>query len=143
MRRLATGEFGRFIIVNGVNTALYWGLYLGLLLVLPYMAANLASLAVAVLIAYWLNARFAFRVGMNGRALAGFVAGQGVVIMLRTVAVWLLVEVAGLAAPLAPPIAVAVALPVAFVVSKLAMSGPDRSWPPSRSVIPAMRESTP
>ncbi len=84
VRRLASGDFTRCVVVNGLNTGLYWGLQLALLVVLPYMAASLVSMTIAVVVAYWLNARFAFRVGMNGRALAGFVAGQALTIALRT-----------------------------------------------------------
>lgn len=134
MSRRAGGEFVRFVVVNGVNTLAYWGLYLALLVVLPYMAANTVSLAVAVVLAYWLNARFTFRVGLSGRALAGFVAGQGVTILLRTALVWLMVELAGLPEAFAPPVAVALAMPVAFAVTKLALS-PAAS--PAASPVPA------
>lgn len=125
-----SGEFVRFVVVNGVNTVLYWGLYLALLIVLPYMAANVVSLVVAVLIAYWLNARFAFRVGMSGKALAGFVAGQGVTVLLRTGLVWGLVELLHLDERLAPPVAVALALPVAFLLTRIVMA-------PAKERVPA------
>ena len=117
-----SGEFVRFVVVNGVNTALYYGLYLALLLAMPYLAANLASLVVAVLVAYWLNARYAFRVEMTRKALAGFVVGQAATILLRTAVVWGLVALAGLDERLAPPVAVAVALPVAFLLTRLVMA---------------------
>ena len=122
MTRRAGGEFVRFLVVNGVNTGLYWALYLALLLVMPYLAANTVSLVVAMLVAYWLNARFAFRVGMTGKALAGFAAGQAVTVLLRTAVVWALVELLGVDERLAPPIAVAVALPVAFWLTKAVMA---------------------
>ncbi|MGY2129855.1 GtrA family protein [Blastococcus sp. SYSU DS0617] len=116
------GEFVRFAVVNAANTALYWGLYLALLLVAPYMVANVASLVVAVVVAYWLNARYAFRVRMSVKALAGFLAGQGVTILLRIALVWAMVEAFGVDERLAPPIAVALALPVAFVLARTVMA---------------------
>jgi putative flippase GtrA len=136
--RRPSGEFVRFLVVNGVNTGLYWALYLVLLLVLPYLAANTISLVVAVLVAYWLNARFAFRVGMNGRALAGFAAGQGVTVLLRTAVVWALVDVLGVDERLAPPAAVAIALPVAFLLTKAVMA-PSRE----RVGVPAVSMASP
>ncbi len=116
------GAFVRFAVVNAANTVLYWGLYLALLLVAPYMVANVASLVVAVVVAYWLNARYAFRVRMTAKALAGFLAGQGVTILLRIALVWAMVEGVGVDERLAPPVAVALALPVAFLLTKLVMA---------------------
>jgi putative flippase GtrA len=136
MKRRAGGEFVRFLVVNGVNTGLYWALYLALLLVLPYLAANTVSLVVAVLVAYWLNARYAFRVAMNGRALAGFAAGQAVTVLLRTAVVWALVDVLSVDERLAPPIAVLVALPVAFLLTKAVMA-------PPRARVPAVSLASP
>jgi putative flippase GtrA len=120
--RVPGGQFTRFAVVNAANTALYWGLYLALLLAMPYLVANVASLVVAVVVAYWLNARYAFHVSMTWKGLAGFVAGQAVTILLRTALVWALVEVLGMDERFAPPVAVALALPVAFVLTKMVMA---------------------
>jgi len=127
--RAPGGQFTRFAVVNAANTALYWGLYLALLLVVPYLVANVAGLVVAVVVAYWLNARYAFHVLMSAQGLAGFVAGQAVTIALRTALVWALVEVLGVDERLAPPVAVALALPVAFVLTRMVMAEPPAAAP--------------
>jgi len=111
----------RFITVNVLNTGLYYLLYLLLLQVMPYVAANIAALAVAVVLAYLLNARWAFQVGMSGRSLLMFVVSNLTTTGLRTLVLWVLVEFAALTERVAPLLATAITLPVAFVLTALVM----------------------
>lgn len=115
------GAFTRFVVVNVLNTALYWGLYLALLLVMPYFGANAVALVVAVLAAYLLNVRYAFRVRASARSLALFLVTNGTTVVLRLAVVWLLVEHLSVGEALAPPLAVAITMPVAFVLTRLAV----------------------
>ncbi|WP_324274264.1 GtrA family protein [Blastococcus brunescens] len=114
--------FLRFLVVNAVNTALYWGLYLLLLFVLPYLVANTVALVLAVLAAYLLNARYAFQVDASGRSLVLFLGANGTTIVLRTAVVWVLVEKLAASQELAPLLAVIVTTPVAYVLTRLAMT---------------------
>jgi putative flippase GtrA len=114
--------FLRFVVVNVLNTFLYWALYLLLLLVMPYFWANALALVIAVLAAYVLNARYAFRVRASRWSLVMYLITNGTTIVLRSAVVWVLVEHLSLAEGLAPPVAVAVTLPVAFILTKLAMT---------------------
>ena len=113
--------FLRFVVVNVLNTALYWGLYLVLLLVMPYVWANAVALVVAVLAAYLANARYAFRVSASRRSLWLFLVTNGTTMVLRTAVVWFLVEHLSVAEELAPGIAVVVTVPIAFVLTSLVM----------------------
>ena len=124
--------FVRFVVVNALNTLLYWGLYLLLLLVMPYFWANALALVIAVLAAYVLNARYAFRVRASGSSLVMYLITNGTTIVLRSAVVWVLIELLSLPEQLAPPVAVAVTLPVAFVLTKLAMT--ERAATGSRAV---------
>ncbi len=129
--------FLRFVAVNAVNTGLYYLLYLLLLLAMPYVAANVVALAVAVALAYLMNARWAFQVDLTGRSLAAFVAGNLTTTVLRTLVLWVLVEFAGLGERVAPILATALTLPAAFVLTRLAMgSGAVRA--PARPVAEAV-----
>jgi putative flippase GtrA len=114
--------FVRFVAVNVANTLLYWLLYLFFLLVMPYVAANVLALAIAIGLAYLMNARYAFRVRMTGRTLAGFLVTNATTMALRTAAVWLLVELHLTGEPIAPLVAVVITLPVAFLLTRLVMT---------------------
>jgi putative flippase GtrA len=116
--------FVRFVVVNVLNTLLYYLLYLLFLLVVPYVAANVLALGVAIVLAYSMNARYAFRVRMTGRSLVSFLITNLTTMGLRTVVVWLLVEIQLTGERVAPLVAVAVTLPVAFLLTKFVMTGP-------------------
>jgi putative flippase GtrA len=123
-RREQLGTFLRFVLVNVLNTVLYWGLYLVLLLALPYFAANALALVVAVLVAYVANARYAFRVSASRWSLVLYLVTNGTTVLLRMAVVWALVDGLSLPESLAPPVAVAVTTPIAFVLTRWAMVQP-------------------
>jgi hypothetical protein len=54
-------EFILFLLAGGINTALTYGLYLLLLLVMSYPFAYTGSYVAGIFLSYYLNARFVFR----------------------------------------------------------------------------------
>jgi putative flippase GtrA len=118
--QLAT--FFRFVLVNAVNTGIYWGLYLLFLLAMPYFWANAVALVIAVLLAYVANARFAFGVAPSRANLVKYLIANGSTIVVRMFVVWLLVGPLPLPEEWAPPVAVALSMPVAFVLTAWAMA---------------------
>ena len=127
MNRARVAVFLRFVLVNVLNTGLYWGLYLLLLLVTPYLVANTLALVVAVLVAYLANARYAFGVAPSRGRLLRYLVANGTTVLLRTAVVWVLVALLSLDEQLAPPVAVAVTMPAAFLLTGWAMAErPDR-----------------
>ena len=144
-RREPAGQFARFVVVNVLNTVLYWGLYLLFLQAMPYLVANAVALLIAVLVAYVANARYAFRVGTSRWSLVMYLITNGTTVALRMGVVWLLVDVLGLGEALAPPVAVAVTTPVAFVLTKWALrdrpadrpGSTGRPGPRARPAVPA------
>ena len=127
MSRARVAVFLRFVLVNVLNTGLYWGLYLLLLLVTPYLVANTVALVVAVLAAYVANARWAFAVAPSRGSLLRYLVANGTTVLLRTAVVWVLVALLSLDEQLAPPVAVAVTMPAAFLLTGWAMADrPDR-----------------
>lgn len=114
--------FLRFVLVNALNTGLYWVLYLAFLLVMPYFWANALGLVIAVLVAYIANARFAFGVATSRASLVKYLIANGTTILLRMAVVWLLVTPLSLPEQLAPPVAVAITTPVAYVLTRWAMA---------------------
>ena len=130
MSRERVAVFLRFVLVNVLNTGLYWGLYLLLLLVTPYLVANTVALVVAVLAAYVANARWAFGVAPSRGSLLRYLVANGTTVLVRTAVVWVLVALLSLDEQLAPPVAVAVTMPAAFLLTGWAMAErPDRRAP--------------
>ncbi|WP_158548494.1 GtrA family protein [Blastococcus sp. TF02A-26] len=123
-RRPQVGVFLRFLLVNGLNTGLYWGLYLALLLISPYMVANALALVISVLVAYVANARYAFGVETSRSSLARYVVANGSTIVLRMAVSWLMVDVLTVPEQIVPPVAVAVTMPAAFLLTRWAMAVP-------------------
>jgi putative flippase GtrA len=121
--------FLRFVLVNALNTGLYWGLYLVLLLVTPYLVANAVALVIAVLVAYVANARYAFGVSASRSSLVKYIVVNGTTTLLRMGVVWLLVEPLSLDQHLAPPAAVAITTPIAYLMTRWAMAASTATRP--------------
>ncbi|SEK25052.1 Putative flippase GtrA (transmembrane translocase of bactoprenol-linked glucose) [Blastococcus sp. DSM 46786] len=131
------GVFLRFLLVNALNTGLYWGLYLLFLQVMPYFWANAVALVLAVLVAYVANARYAFGVATSRSSLMRYLVANGTTIVLRMLVVWVLVAPGLLPEELAPPAAVAITMPVAFLLTRWAM----KVTPPGRGPVAAPVET--
>lgn len=114
--------FVRFVLVNVLNTGLYWVLYLAFLSLMSYFWANALGLVIAVLVAYVANARFAFGVTTSRENLAKYLVANGTTIVVRMAVVWALVTPLLFPAQLAPPAAVAITMPVAYVLTRWAMA---------------------
>lgn len=114
--------FLRFVLVNVLNTGLYWVLYLAFLAWMPYFWANALGLVIAVLVAYVANARFAFGVTTSRETLIKYLVANGTTILLRMAVVWVLVTPLSLPEQLAPPAAVAITTPIAYLLTRWAMT---------------------
>jgi putative flippase GtrA len=135
--------FARFVVVNVVNTGVYYLLYLLLLLAMPYVVANVVALALAIVLAYFMNARWAFRVRLTGRTLTMFLVSNLTTTVLRTLVLWLLVEFGVLDERWAPIAATALTLPVAFLLTSFAMADPGAPATPDRDTRPVSRSGCP
>lgn len=131
MGRGQLATFLRFVLVNVLNTGIYWGLYLLFLLAMPYFWANAVALVIAVVLAYVANARFAFGVAPSRANLVKYLIANGSTIVVRMFVVWLLVGPLPLPEEWAPPVAVALSMPVAFVLTAWAMAERAPRRPPA------------
>jgi putative flippase GtrA len=116
----------RFLLSGGLNTALTYLLYLGLLLVLDYWVAYTLSFVAGIALSYLINRKLVFRAARSWLSALLFptVYLAQYVIGLCVVHVWIKMLV--LPAALAPLAAVAVTLPVTFILSRavFALAGP-------------------
>lgn len=129
------GQIVRFALVGVVNTGTYYGLYLALLTVLPYVAAHVVAFLLSMVGSFFLTSYFTYRTRPTWRKFLLFPLTNAANFVVTTSGVYLLVDVFRFERTYAPLIAAAAAIPITFAVSRVIMLGPDR-----RSVEPAPEE---
>ncbi|GHD96304.1 GtrA family protein [Streptomyces naganishii] len=125
MRTLMTRPMARqiltFAVVGGVNTAVYYGLYLLFLTRLPYLAAHVLAFTLSMVGSFFLNARFTYRTRPTWRKFLLFPLTNATNFLVTTTGVYVIVDVLHAGSRLAPLLASAAAIPVTFVVSRMIM----------------------
>jgi putative flippase GtrA len=113
-------DFARFLVSGGFNTALTYGIYLLLLLVLSYTVSYTISYLIGILLAYTLNRFFVFKShrGLQSALLLPLI--YGFQYLLSMLILWCWVEKFGFDERLGPLAAIVMTLPVTFAFSKLA-----------------------
>jgi putative flippase GtrA len=113
----------RFGLVGLVNTACYYGLYLALRLVVPYLAAHVIAFLVSMVGSFFLNCYFTFRQRPTWRRFLLFPLSNLTNFVVTSTGLVLLVRFAGMNDRIAPIVAASVAVPATFVVAKLILVG--------------------
>ncbi|GHE02153.1 GtrA family protein [Streptomyces alanosinicus] len=114
-------QIAGFVLVGGVNTAVYYGLYLLFLTRLPYLAAHVLAFALSMVGSFFLNARFTYRVRPTWRKFLLFPLTNVSNFLITTAGVYVIVDVLHAGSRFAPLLASAAAIPVTFVVSRWVM----------------------
>jgi putative flippase GtrA len=117
-RRLVVGEFARFVLVGGANTAVAYAVYLFLLHWLRYEFAYAIGYAVGIAIAYALSTTFVFRQPMRKRSAARFPFVYVIQFLVSLGLLRLAVEVFAIPQWLALAVSVGLTLPITFVLSR-------------------------
>jgi putative flippase GtrA len=119
-------RLGRFALVGIINTGVYWGVYLLVHLVLPYMAAHLIGFGVAMVGSFFLNCRFTYRVRPTLIRFVRFPLTTATNFVCTTVGLFLLVQVLGVDTQIAPIAAAAVAVPLTYLATtRILLAGVD------------------
>jgi putative flippase GtrA len=128
------GAVVRFAVVGVVNTGVYYGVYLLLRALMPYVVATVAALAVAMVGSFFLSCYWTFRTRPTWRKFALFPLGNVSSYAMTTLGVVVLVEWVGLDDRLAPLLAAVAALPVTFLLSRWILTNSRPGRPTDRSV---------
>lgn len=129
----------RFVVVGVINTAVYYGLYLLMRSVIPYLAAHLIAIFIAMLGSFFLNCYWTFRTPPTWFKFALFPFTNATNYVVTTLGVFVLVEWFGVDQRWAPLIAAAAAIPVTFLLSRRVLIGGHDS----DQVAPATPETLP
>ena len=113
----------RFGLVGAVNTGVYYGLYRALWLISPYLVAHVVAFLGAMVVSYFLNCRFTFRIRPSWRTFLLFPLSNATNFCVQTLGLYLLVDLLGMSERYAPLPAAAVAIPVTFIVAQAVMLG--------------------
>lgn len=117
-----TREWGSFLAIGLLNTALSYGLYLLLRLVIDYRLAYALAYIFGIVISYWFNSKLVFRTSFSLRGFLLFPVvylGQALV---ATLALQMVVDKWDLDTRFAPLLIAAVLTPVTYVLSKAVLA---------------------
>ncbi|MCW2607020.1 MAG: sugar transferase [Frankiales bacterium] len=117
------GQVVRFGLVGVLNTGAYYGAYLALRQVLPYLAAHVLAFLLSMCVAFLLHSWLTYRVRPTWRAFLLFPLTVAANFVITTVGVGLLVEVVGVDERPAPLLAALAAIPVTFLVTRAVLVG--------------------
>ena len=123
MTKFISSEFLRYLIVGGTNTAITYGIYLVLLIVLPYSAAYTIAYISGIPIAYTLNSRFVFHKPLHWKKAFQFPLVYVVQYLAGIALLSLWVELLHISDVIAPLLVIACTVPVTFVLSRLIIKG--------------------
>lgn len=111
-------EVARFLLAGLATTIFSYGIYLALLLVLPYLSAYVISYAAGIVFSYFINAYFVFKQRFNWHTFFRFplvyVVQLGISLLILRVAIH------RFAVPetLAPLIVIVITVPITYLMSR-------------------------
>ena len=111
----------RFGAVGVVNTGVYYGCYLALHPHMPYLVAHVCAFVVAMIVSYFLNCYFTFRVKPSWRTFLLFPLSNLASFIIQTVGLQVAVGEFGVDSRIAPLIVAVIAIPITYVVANVIM----------------------
>ncbi|WCM53073.1 GtrA family protein [Pseudomonas sp. WJP1] len=122
LSRILRLEIARFLLSGGLNTALTYGIYLLVLLFLPYKTSYTISYISGIGIAYALNRFFVFKGHQGIKSIAFLPFIYLIQYLFSLLIVWVWVEKLGYDQRVAPLIAITITIPLTFILSKMIFS---------------------
>ncbi|MDK7114812.1 GtrA family protein [Staphylococcus pettenkoferi] len=113
-------EIIKFVIVGGINTFNYYVVYLLLLKVLnvQYLVSHITGFIVALIISYYLNCYFVYKVQPTLRKFLQFPITQLVNVGMQTLLLFIFVRFFHVNSVIAPFAGLIITIPVTFILSK-------------------------
>lgn len=111
----------RFLCGGAANTLLTYLLYLGLIQVMSYHAAYLCAYVAGIVFAYWVNARFVFKVPLSWKGLFQYPVIYMVQYVLAAALLEASVRFAGIAPAYAPLLVTAALFPLTYLMNKVVL----------------------
>ena len=119
-----SAEYARFLVSGAVRTAVIYGLYLALLIVLDYQVAYGIAYLAGIVLAYALDTRFVFRSEWSWRGFLQFPLVYVAQYLVGVALLWFLVERLGIDPAVAPILVLVVLVPLTFLMSRSVLRSP-------------------
>lgn len=110
--------------MGGINTVVYYTLFLLLNTVVPYLAAHLFAIFIAMVGSFFLNCHWTFQTRSTWRKFVLFPLTNATNYVLTTLGVIMLIEWFRVDERVAPLVAALAAIPVTFALSRRVLTGP-------------------
>jgi putative flippase GtrA len=110
--------FSRFMIAGAVNTGLTYAIYLGLLIIVPYVFAYSLAYAIGIGMGYLLNAKWVFQRPPSLGSATVYPLTYSLNYLMGVGMLWLLIELIHIPKEIAPLFVVAVSIPLMYIVTK-------------------------
>ena len=115
--------FSKFIIVGVLNTVVTYLVYLGLLLLLPYILAYTITYFVGISIGYFLNSRFVFDKPINIKRAVTYPLAYMLNYLVSIGILWSLVNLIHIPKEFAPLLVLAITTPLMYHVTQVIFLG--------------------
>lgn len=129
-------HISRFVVVGVINTGVYYGCYLLLNMVVPYLAAHLMAIAIAMVGSFFMNTYWTFQTRPTWKKFAIFPLTNLTNYVVQTFGVILFVEAFGWSEQVSPLAAAVVAIPITFLLSRKILM----EKPPEERIAAVMHE---
>jgi len=114
-------SFARFLVAGVANTVASYALFVALELVLPYLVAYAIAYVTGIVLSYFLNTRFVFRVPQRWSTFMKFPIVYLVQFLLGSAVIVGLVEALGFSPRIAALLALVVTVPATYLTAKLVL----------------------
>lgn len=115
--------FSKFLIAGTLNTLLTYFIYLGLLLLMPYIWAYSLTYAIGIVLGYFLNTKWVFKKAANLRTATVYPLSYGFNYLFGVVTLWYLIETIKLPKEIAPLVVVTISVPIMYLFTKAIFQG--------------------
>lgn len=109
-------RFARFLFVGAANTAVSYGVYLLMLLVVDYRVAYTIAYLAGLAIGYWTHATLVFRAPPEMRSAVAYLATYAAMYLASLLLLNIVVDRLGIPKPAAMLAALLVTVPTSFVL---------------------------
>jgi putative flippase GtrA len=116
---VAYSRLSRFIIVGSINTLITWLLFRGLNSFIDYRLSYSVSFAAGIVISYLANAAWVFQQRYSLRSALRYPIVYVVQYIYGLAAIWILVDMIGIARDLSLLVVIGTSIPLTFVLMKL------------------------
>lgn len=105
-------------MAGGINTAVTYVIYLGLLHIISYKIAYTVTYALGIALGYWINARWVFRTKFSVATASLYPFTYFAQYLLGLFLLWFFIDIMGIPKELGPIGVVAGSLPVTYLLTR-------------------------